>query len=34
MVEKESAVYDFMDFYKKLGIVEYTEKGKTLFPKS
>jgi len=32
IVEKESAVYDFLDFYKKLGIMEYTEKAKELFP--
>jgi len=32
MVEKESAVYDFLDFYKKLGIIEYTEKAKKIFP--
>jgi len=32
LVEKESAVYDFLDFYKQLGIIEYTEKGKKLFP--
>jgi len=32
IVGKESAVYDFMDFYKQLGIIEYTEKAKKLFP--
>ena len=32
MVEKESAVYDFLDYYKQLGIIEYTEKGKMLLP--
>ena len=32
MVEKESAEYDFLDFYKQLGFIEYTEKGKQLFP--
>ena len=26
------AVYDFLDFYKQLGVIEYTEKGKKLFP--
>jgi len=25
-------VYDFLDFYKQLGAIEYTEKGKKLFP--
>ena len=25
-------VYDNLDFYKELGIIEYTEKGKKLFP--
>jgi len=25
-------IYDNMDFYKQIGIVEYTEKGKKLFP--
>ena len=25
-------VYDFLDFYKKMGIIKYTEKGKKLFP--
>ena len=25
-------VYDFLDFYKQLGIIEYTEKAKKLFP--
>ena len=25
-------VYDMLDFYKQLGIIEYTEKGKKLFP--
>jgi len=27
-----SGVYDMLDFYKQLGIIEYTEKGKKLFP--
>ena len=31
IVEAES-VNDFLDFYKQLGIIEYTEKGKKLFP--
>ena len=26
-------VYDYLDYYKDLGIIEYTEKGKKLFPK-
>jgi len=25
-------VNDYLDFYKQLGIIEYTEKGKKLFP--
>ena len=25
-------VYDLLDFYKQLGVIEYTEKGKKLFP--
>ena len=33
VVEKES-VYDFLDFYKQLGLIEYTEKGKKLFPEN
>jgi len=32
IVEKESGVYDFLDFYKQLGVIEYTEKAKKLFP--
>ena len=32
IAEKESAVYDWMDSYKQLGLIEYTEKGKKLFP--
>ena len=32
MVEKESGEYDFLDFYKQLGLIEYTEKGKRFFP--
>jgi steroid delta-isomerase-like uncharacterized protein len=31
VVETES-VHDFLDFYKQLGVIEYTEKGKKLFP--
>jgi len=31
VVEKGS-VYDMMDFYKQLGVIEYTEKAKKLFP--
>jgi len=34
IAEKTSAVYDWMDFYKQLGIIEYTEKGKKIFPDS
>ena len=26
-------VYDSLDFYKQLGVIEYTEKAKELFPK-
>jgi len=26
-------VYDMLDFYKQLGVIEYTEKAKKLFPK-
>jgi len=32
IVARESQVWDFMDFFKQLGIIEYTEKGKKLFP--
>jgi len=32
IVEKESAVYDLLDFYKQMGFIEPTEKGKKLFP--
>jgi len=32
-VERWSA-YDMLDFYKRLGIIEYTEKGKKLFPEN
>jgi len=31
-VARESQVWDFMDFFKKIGVIEYTEKGKKLFP--
>ena len=34
VVEKESGVYDLLDFYKQLGVIEYTEKAKKLFPKN
>jgi len=34
IVEKESGVYDQLDFLKQLGAIEYTEKGKQLFPKN
>jgi len=34
IVEKESAVYDELDFLKQLGVIEYTEKGKKLFPEN
>jgi C-1 hydroxylase len=26
-------IYDFLDFYKQLGLIEYTERAKKLFPK-
>ena len=32
IVERESQVWDFIDFYKQLGIIKYTEIGKKLFP--
>ena len=32
IVEKGTQVWDFMDMYKQLGIIEYTEYGKKLFP--
>ena len=32
ITERESQVWDFMDFYKKLGIIKITETGKKLFP--
>jgi len=34
IVEKESGVYDQLDFLKQLGVIEYTDKGKKLFPKN
>jgi len=34
IAEKESAVYDLLGFYKQLGFIEPTEKGKNLFPES
>jgi steroid delta-isomerase-like uncharacterized protein len=33
IAERQSQVWDFMDFYKHLGIIQYTEKGKKLFQK-
>ena len=27
------SIYDMLDFYKQIGIIEYTKKGKKLFPK-
>jgi len=33
VVERWS-VYDMMDFYKQLGLIEYTEEGKKLFPEN
>jgi len=32
IAKKESAVYDELDFLKQLGVIEYTEKAKKLFP--
>jgi predicted ester cyclase len=34
IVEKEAWVYDLLDFYKQLGVIEYTEKAKKLVPGS
>jgi predicted ester cyclase len=31
IAERESQVWDFIDFYKQLGIIKYTETGKKLF---
>ena len=33
IVEKESWVYDVLDFYRQLGVIEYTEKVKKHSPK-
>ena len=32
IVARESQVWDFIDFYIQLGIIDYTENGKKLFP--
>ena len=32
IMEKVSGIYDFLDFYKQIGVIEITEKGKKLFP--
>ena len=32
VVETES-IHDFLDFYKQLGVIEYTDKAKKIFPK-
>jgi steroid delta-isomerase-like uncharacterized protein len=32
IVEKGSQVWDFLDIFTQLGIIEYTEKGKQIFP--
>ena len=32
IAEKESEVNSMLSFYKQLGVIEYTEKGKKLFP--
>jgi C-1 hydroxylase len=34
VVEKESSVSDTLDFLKQLGLIEYTEKAKKLFPEN
>ena len=34
IVERESQVWDFMDLYRQLGIIEFTETGKKLFQQS
>ena len=31
-VAERETVYDFLDFFKQLGVIEYTEKAKKLFP--
>jgi len=31
-VAERKSVYDMLDFYKQLGVIEYTEKAKKLFP--
>lgn len=31
-IVESRAVYDLLDFYKQLGVIEFTEKGKALFP--
>jgi len=31
-VVERTSVYDFLDFYKQIGAIKYTEKGKKLFP--
>ena len=33
IVAREAQVWDFMDFFKQLGVIEYTEQGKKLFSK-
>jgi len=33
IAEKESWVYDVLDFYRQIGVIEYTEKVRKLFPK-
>jgi len=33
-VTKKESIYDQLYFLKQLGIIEYTEKGKKLFPKN
>ena len=31
-VAERTSVYDFLDLYKQLGVIKYTEKGKKLYP--
>jgi len=33
-VAERKSVFDALDFYKQLGVIEYTEKAKKLFPKN
>jgi len=33
-VVEKAGIYDQMDFFKQVGVIEYTEKGKKLFPEN